>query len=240
MDIAVASVNLQRARVRRRGPTRGAGFSIVELAVVIIVFGVALMLTLKGTVLIDVARAFAASYDVQFFQSRMQLYTTQYRYLPGDDPKAAARFGHPEASRTELGVVIRTVGDSKIDGKFTDFDDRNGEQFMFWRDMRYARLLDGNPALEGPDAMPANPFGGVYGIDEGNLGQKKGSICFNKVPGAAVQRVLDDLTEGAGAAVDIGVTSQPDFGPEHGHYDKPEPPPYNVEKTYIICVPLLP
>ena len=211
------------------------------MAVVIIVLGVTITMTLKGAVLIDIMKALITSYEIQFYQSRVQLYGVEFKYLPGDDPKADGRFGHPKAMTTERTGTIDATGDSKIDGKFLDLANPDAEHIMAWRDMRYARLLDGDPRVESAAALPTNLFGGVYGFDEGNLGQQKGSICLNKVSGFAAKRI-DESIDGDGVINQgtIVATSKSDTGPEKGHFAAPDSQPYDVEKEYIICASLVP
>jgi hypothetical protein len=233
---------MNRSRIRgARLKSASRGFNIVELSVVIIVLGLTVGMTLKGAVLIDIMKALWAGYEIQMFQNRVQLYAVQYGYLPGDDPKAANRFGHPEPGRVDGTAVIATTGDNKIDGRFTDWANPQSEHLMAWRDLRYARLLDGgDPDVVGRAALPTNPFGGIYGFDEGNLGQQKGSICLNKVPGGAAKRIDESLDDGLINQGAVVATAQPDDDAAHGHFAAPDAKPYDVDKEYIICASLLP
>ncbi len=220
---------------------RRRGFSVIELAVVVGILGITLTLTLKGTVLIEIMKALVTGYQLQVYQNRVQLYGVEFGYLPGDDPKAANRFRHPQATRSASeGEEVVSLGDSKIDGHFLDFGAPLGEHFMAWRDLRYARLLDGDPDVLGAAALPKNLFDGVYGFDEGNLGQERGSLCLNRVPGGAAQRIDKSLDDGVIDQGQVVATAQPDSGTANGHYSAPDSQPYDVEKEYIICLSLAP
>ncbi len=76
----------------RRVTPRTRGFSAVEMAIVVIVLGLGMVMTLKGAVMIEIFRAFVASYELESYQRWIQLYAVEYKYLPGDDPKAPGRY----------------------------------------------------------------------------------------------------------------------------------------------------
>jgi len=228
------------ARKRKASSAHARGFSAVEMAVAVIILGVGMTMALKGTVMIEIFRAFIASYELETYQRWVQLYAVQYKYLPGDDPKAPGRFERPPATWVEDGRVLSSPGDSRLDGKLSDTDNPLGEQYMAWRDLRYSRLLDGDPKWTGADAMPRNPFGGVYGFDEGNLGQKAGSICLTNVSGGGAKRLDESMDDGIINRGDVVATSKYDPQGAKNHFDVPDSTPYDVEKTYIICAPLRP
>jgi hypothetical protein len=181
------------------------------------------------------------THDIGTIQAAVATYQANRGALPGDDPFAAARSGRNESLLMIDGVPVSLVGNGRIDGKLSDSLSPNGEQFMAWRDLRYDKLVDGDPAVSGAAAMPENPFGGVYGFDEGNLGQRDGSLCMTKIPGRAAA-LIDKQFDGEslpnkGRAV---ATSQFDPVNAFNHFDAPDTEPYNPDKTYIICVPILP
>ena len=217
-----------------------SGLTIIELAFTISIVGLLLFLTLKGTVMIESFRAVAVSYELEQHQRLVVGYQTDFRALPGDDPQAASRWRREPALTTiALGVPASLVGNDVLDGKLYDFSSPTGEQFTLWRDLRYAGMIDGNPALQGQSSLPENPFGGFYGFDEGNLGQKSGSFCATKIPGRAaeiIDKKLDDGKINSGKLIGTAKFSIE----ENNHFPAPDTAPYDIEKEYIICVPLLP
>jgi hypothetical protein len=215
------------------------GFSFVEMAVVIVVLGAVFILTLKGAALIDVMKALMAGYRAQQLQVQVEAYAAEHHYLPGDDPTAPGRFGRPEAITIVSGATVSTVANDRIDGFLTDPLNANGEQYMAWRDLRYDHRLAGDPALAGESAMPENPFGGAYGFDEGNLGQKDGSLCLTKVPGRAAELIDKRLDDGIINKGKVVATSKFSLD-EHNHFPAPDSAPYDYAKTYIVCMPIRP
>jgi hypothetical protein len=216
------------------------GFSIIELASTVIILGAIFIMTLKGSAIVTTMRAVVASYKLAQYQGLLKFYQAEYDALPGDDPRAPQRFGRPDAIFFLEGAPISSVDNNKIDGKLTDSLSPNGEQFMAWRDLRSARLIDGDPKIAGGAAMTDNPFGGVYGLDEGNLGQTGGSLCLTRVPGRAAEIIDKRIDDGVINKGKVVATSRFDPAVALNHFDAPDSEPYNLDKEYIICAPMLP
>ncbi len=217
---------------------REAGFSIIEAAIAIVILGAVFMMVLKASAFVDTMRAFLAGYQIH--QAKIGLYAAEHHYLPGDDPNAPRKFGRPPAVTMQMGATLSHTGNDEIDGLLADVVNANGEHFMAWRDLRYAGLIDGDPELAGASALPQNEFGGVYGFDEGNLGQKAGSLCLTRVPGRAAEMIDRRIDDGR---IDTGVlvgTSQSDPAGKYNHFEKPDSQPYDVDREYIICAPIRP
>lgn len=225
-----------------RGGAQAAGqrgMSIIELTMTVIVLGITFVFALKGSVLVDNMRAFMTQNKIQHLQNRIFLYQAQFNSLPGDDPQAGRRWRIPEAVIRVGDAFANSRGDGRVQGDFFDSLAPNGEQFMAWRHLRRAGLLDGDPEAVGLSALPENAYGGVIGLDEGNLGQKVGSMCTTRIPGAGALRIdkaLDDGVINTGLVVGTSRYSVE----ENNHFSAPDSEPYNLEKEYIICVPIFP
>jgi hypothetical protein len=226
--------------LHKRSARPASGFSALEGIVAIIILGLGFAAVLKGAVVVDTVRAFVAGYKLQQYQARVLMYATTEKYLPGDDPGGPRKWGRPGAVTLLRNAPVSKVGDSKIDGKLSDQLNPTGEQFMAWRDLRYAGILDGDPELAGVSAAPENPFGGIYGFDEGNLGQKFASLCLTRVPGRAAEMIDKRFDDGVIDKGSIVGTSQYDPVDALNHFEEPETQPYDVEKEYIICAPAMP
>jgi hypothetical protein len=218
----------------RHGRERGIAPLVMIIAVMIL--GFAFVMTLKGVALVHGARAFIAANKFRQFQDQILLYENQYRALPGDDRGAPNRWGRPNSVYIVNGTPVSYVGDLRIHGLLSDYGNATGEQFDAWRDLRFSGLLDGDKELVGQSAMPENPFGGVYGFAEDNLGLKD-VICATQVPGdaaAAIDRRLDNGVINTGI---VQATSRWDPVEAMNHFEAPDEQPYDPLKTYIICVP---
>lgn len=213
--------------------------TVIEVAVTTTLLGILLFLTLKGTVMIETMRSVALGYELQQFQRLVLGYQVQYRQLPGDDPVAPLRFNREAALVRQGDLRVQLTGNGVIDGLFFDSSNPEGEQFAAWRDLRFMGALSGDTKMTGVSALPETPFGGFYGFDKGNLGQEGGSLCASKVPGRAAEIIDYRIDDGKINAGKLVGTSK--FSIEaYNHFDAPDTVPYDVEKEYIICVPLLP
>jgi hypothetical protein len=216
------------------------GATIAELAIGAMLLGIVIGMVLKGGVMIDIMKAQMVVGQLPRFQLNVQSYREDFRSLPGDDP-AAERIWQRSPAMTRMAddSLVLLVGNARIEGKLFDLGNPAGEQFAAWRDLRYGGYIDGDPMLEGLSALPENPFGGFYAFDEGNMGQKRLSLCATKIPGRAaliVDQKLDDGRINAGKVVATSKFSIED----KNHFETPDTEPYNIEKEYIICLPGLP
>ncbi|MBX7197997.1 MAG: prepilin-type N-terminal cleavage/methylation domain-containing protein [Rhodospirillaceae bacterium] len=215
------------------------GFSAIEVTIAIVILGIVFMLVLKGAIAVQAMRALLTAYRIQDLQTAVNLYGAELRALPGDDPGAPARYGRPEARVIIDGTPEFLSGNARIDGLLTDTLNSNAETYMAWRDLRYAGFVEGDPGLAGDQAPPENLFGGIYGFDQGNLGQEAGSLCLTKVPGYAAELIDKKLDDGIIDKGKVVATSRFSID-QHNHFSAPDTAGYDVKKTYIICVALRP
>jgi prepilin-type N-terminal cleavage/methylation domain-containing protein len=222
----------------RPGLTKG--FSFIEMSFAICLIGIGLVFALKGTALIDAMKGRILAFELEQTQANVLRYREDFRELPGDGTKGEQLWDRaPSLSPITGGVLASLTGNNRIDGQLYNVDNVSGEQFNAWVDLRGAGFVEGDRKLRGGSTLPENPFGGFYGFDEGNLGQKDGSLCATKIPGQVAQSVDKRLDDGR---IDKGrlVATSKFSVEENNHFDAPDTEPYNVEKEYIICVPLLP
>lgn len=221
-------------------PLTSRGFSFIEMGIAIFILGAIFLMTLKGSDMVMTMRAFIAANQIEQFRHRIAAYHVENRALPGDDTGAPRRFGRESAVFLRYGRTVSLAGDEKIDGRLSDSTNAAGENFMVWRDLRYAGALEGDPAIAGASAMPENPFGGVYGIDEGNLGHTTQSLCATRVPGRAAALIDQRLDDGIVDKGKVVGTAAYDVAGAFNHFEKPDSQPYDVDKQYIICIPAMP
>ncbi len=219
-------------------PSRG--FGAVELIVVIVVLGGIMLLTLKGTQLIAPMRAFVVAHQIERYQAAVLGYQTGQNAVPGDDPGAPVRWKQREDALFTLeGAVVSYAGDNTLNGLFDDSANAAGEQYMAWSDLRAGGYLPGDPKLTGQSARPENTYGGVYGFAEDNLGLQQ-VLCMTRVPGRDAEILDTRLDDGKIATGRLRGTSQWDPVEAKNHFAAPDSAPYDPEKTYIICLPMLP
>lgn len=229
------------ARLLRCYDVRAAsrGFSFIEFATAIIVLGIVFIAVLRGSEILVPLRALVTAQDMEQLLAKIARYREAYGALPGEDPRAVVRFGRPPSLFVRDRIGFSLQGNFVIDGRLWEVGSPEGEQFMAWSDLRRAGLLDGDPTLVGLSSMPEHPLGGVFGLDQGNLGQKGGSLCATRIPGRAAEMIDKKYDDGLIDKGRIVATSKYSVE-EENHFNAPDAAPYNIEKEYIICSQLPP
>lgn len=122
-----------------------AGFSLVELSIVLVVIGLIIGGILKGQDLIESARLKSVLAQVNEYRVATTLFVERYDALPGDFPDAKSAFG-PSA--------INGNGDGVIEG---DGLEPGSEAVAFWSHLAAADLI----------SQPGAPQGRVVGFNHG-------------------------------------------------------------------------
>ncbi|MCB2108858.1 MAG: hypothetical protein KDE14_14210 [Rhodobacteraceae bacterium] len=214
--------------------------TFIELATTIVILGSLLFMTLRGTVAIESMRAIAVGYQLTNYQQAVLGYQVEYRQLPGDDPNASTRWKrNPAMTLLDRGSSVSLAGNGQIDGQLYDPRNPASETLVAWQDLRLGGKLDGDILSTGIASLPENPFGGFYAFDEGNLGQSAGSLCATRIPGRAAESIDRRIDDGKISTGKLVATSKFDIA-KNQHFDAPDSEPYDFEKEYIICVPILP
>lgn len=179
---------------RRKAQT---GFTLVEIAIVLVIIGLLLGGVLKGQELIENGRVKSAANDMNGITAAYNSYLDRYRRLPGDDgptvPVLQAR-GGAWANITLAGGnngVININAGQTLAGT-------GAEGQAFFQHLRAAGFITGNPADAGVNALPLNAWGGRVGVTNSVTQGRtvaRLQVCLGNVPGkaaAALDVQLDD------------------------------------------------
>jgi prepilin-type N-terminal cleavage/methylation domain-containing protein len=117
------------------------GFTLIELSIVLVIIGLVLGGILVGRDMINSAEVRATIGQIEKYNSAVNTFRSKYNGLPGDlTPDKAAAFGFT----TRVGTTGRGDGDGFIGTQSGDYQNYGSESAMFWNDLSFATLIDGN------------------------------------------------------------------------------------------------
>ena len=182
------------------------GFTLIELAIVLVIIGLLLGGVLRGQELINSAKVKNMANDFRSIPVYIYGYQDKFKALPGDDANADKHVG---------GVITSaTKGNGALDGKW--FDAASGstsEAYNFWQHVRLANLAPGATDTANSDWRPTNADGGHIGIMagtntaaasamlDGSGNAIKGSyiICSQSILGKYVTQLDTSIDDGNAA-----------------------------------------
>jgi len=170
------------------------GFSLIELAIVLVIIGLLLGGVLKGQELINSAKAKSMIGDFKNAQIFIYGYLDRYRALPGDDIAAV----------THVSAANNGDGDGVIEGAW-NADDDDVEASMFWEHVRRAGLATGPTNRAAADFLPRNSEGGRIGVQS-----IAGNAPINGMTGTYVvcsQNLSGNIAKQIDLSLDDGETS---------------------------------
>jgi prepilin-type N-terminal cleavage/methylation domain-containing protein len=135
-----------------------SGFTLVEIAIVLVIIGLLLGGILKGQELINSARVKNLANDFRVIPTYIYAYQDKFRALPGDDCLALTHVGTPAL---DTAPCTAPMGNGVING---NWNAAAGESFLFWQHVRLANLAAGPTDPTDPAYLPRNAVGGQIGI----------------------------------------------------------------------------
>ena len=190
------------------------GFTLVEIAIVLVIVGLLIGGVLKGQEMITNAKLKRIESDNAGIAAAMFSYQDRYLQLPGDDSGAGARFDVYTAAGGE-GADANGDGDGVVGNDRVGWDvtviatawtdntgtaPANGEEnSKFYAHMRAAGLIPGGGGESA--TRPTNAYGGLIGLQSGALDMSGHVVVFGQIEGA-ISRIsesrLDDSDRDSG------------------------------------------
>jgi len=139
--------------------TSQKGFTLVEIAIVLVIIGLLLGGILKGQEMITQAKIKNVIADMTGVSAAMYGYQDRYRALPGDDRNASARWTAPPALPAPVPGV---TGNGVIEGAYNSAT-ATDESRLFWDHLRRAGFISG-----AGNEQPFNAVSGRTGVQTGD------------------------------------------------------------------------
>lgn len=133
------------------------GFSLIELAIVLVIAGLLLAGVMRGQELIANAKVKSLASDFRNIPTYFYGYQDRFRTLPGDDRSADTHVAGTNAStngQAQNGLIQGGWNSS------TNTD----ESFLLWQHLRLAGLATGATDIASPQYVPRNSEGGQLGV----------------------------------------------------------------------------
>lgn len=170
-----------------------AGFTLVEIAIVLVIIGLLLGGVLKGQELITQAKIKNIANDLNGMTAAVYAYQDRYKRFPGDDNGAAARW--PAAGGVAAAVDGNgdaAVGNANVAAAAACAPAGAGEACAFWNHLRRSGLIGGNAASA---ETPLNAVGGFLHVQSGAFGLAGLVVCTTNLLGkvaGAIDAQFDD------------------------------------------------
>jgi len=197
-----------------------SGFTLVEIAIVLVIIGLLLGGVLKGQELINSAKVKNFANDFRNIPLFIYGYQDRFKAIPGDDIAVVNHLG--AAATLATTPAAATVGNGTINGTW-DSITLTDESVLFWQHVRLANLATGSTTAAANNTfLPTNADSGRIGIEAGSAsliqnttaGVANGTflqgafvICSTGIPGRFALQLDTTLDDGNPQTGSVRVTT---------------------------------
>jgi prepilin-type N-terminal cleavage/methylation domain-containing protein len=165
-----------------------SGFTLVEIAIVLVIIGLLLGGVLKGQELITQAKIKNIANDFNGMSAAVYAYQDRYRKYPGDDNGASGRW-----SGSTSGGGDTAVGSAGLTSATVCVPTDTTERCAFWNHLRRAGFIAGDAASA---ESPQNAMGGYLHVQNGGFGLSGLVICTTNLPGKVAGSIDAQFDDG--------------------------------------------
>ena len=183
--------------MKSRAPAHQKGFTLVEIAIVLVIIGLLLGGVLKGQSLIEGSKVKAVVNEYRGTASAINVYLDKYRAVPGDDLLVVAHTGTgtvPTAGTGGNGVIDTGTWVGAAAAVATN------ESSLFWEHARAAGIVGGATG-----GTSSSSLGGTLGVTSNVLRPNSPAgargqfvVCASGVPGSIAVQIDTSMDEGTG------------------------------------------
>jgi prepilin-type N-terminal cleavage/methylation domain-containing protein len=209
------------------------GFTLVEIAIVLVIIGLLLGGILKGQEMITQAKIKNVVADFSGVSAAYYGYQDRYRAIPGDDQNAGTRW-------TVAPAAVPGTGDGVVRGKYNSQADAD-ESRKWWDHLRRAGFVSGSGY-----SQPFNAVAGIIGVQTGDgaaapaviapmMGGISGlMVCSTNLPDKIAIAIDTQMDDGA---PDKGTVRGDLQGPPNPDLDNVPAAAYQETGTniYVVC-----
>jgi prepilin-type N-terminal cleavage/methylation domain-containing protein len=175
-----------------------SGFTLVEIAIVLVIIGLLLGGVLKGQELINSAKVKNLANDFRVVPTYIYAFQDKFKALPGDDPQVVAHVTGATLATTPAG----TQGNGVINGNWNSSTNTD-ESRLFWQHVRLANLAAGPTDVADATYTPKNAVGGTLGINSATTAQLQVSgmtgtyqVCSSAILGKFAKQLDVQMDDG--------------------------------------------
>jgi len=223
-----------------------SGFTLIEIAIVLVIIGLLLGGVLKGQELINSAKVKNLAGDFRNIPLFIYGYQDKFKALPGDDTIVATHVTGGTAATTPAG----TLGNGLING-FWDSNTQTDESIVFWQHVRLAGLAAGPTVVpvatitsDQDPYLQQNAVGGRIGVESGStippIANLKGAyiICSKNILGKFAKQLDTTLDDGISNTGSVMITINVASGGARAASPAAIIPPVVVDDAtlYTVCM----
>jgi prepilin-type N-terminal cleavage/methylation domain-containing protein len=177
-----------------------SGFTLVEIAIVLVIIGLLLGGILKGQELINSARVKNLANDFRVIPTYIYAYQDRFRALPGDDSAASTHLAGPPVATNA--TTNGTAGNGVIEGNWSSAT-KTDESYLFWQHVRLANLAPGSTDVNDAGYPARNALGGLVGVSSATtalvqIQNMTGTyqVCSGGIPGRFAKQLDVTMDDG--------------------------------------------